>query len=147
MSKKIGFITLAITLTMVLVVVGSAFATKAELDEMKKLEGEEKKVEVTKPKAEYTAEGLRDPFKTPFEKKPGSQEAGDPYAGALGPMKLQGVVWGGKFPQAIINETVLKVGDTIEGAVIVDINKYGVELFMDGKHYTLSSPVSTIGPE
>jgi hypothetical protein len=147
MSKKIGFITLAITLTMELVLTGRAFATKAELDEIQKLEGEEKRVEVAKPKAEYTSEGLRDPFKTPFEKKPGSAEASDPYSGALGPMDLQGIVWGGRFPQAIINDTVLKVGDTVAGAVIVDINKYGVELFMDGKHYTLSSPVSTIGPE
>ena len=148
MRKKTAFITLVILLSAVFLMHGNAFAVRAEFEMMQKLQEEQKpQIDIVKPKVEYTSEGLRDPFKTPFEKKYGSSGQDTGAAdGTLALLKLQGIVWGGKFPQAIINEQVVKIGDTVEGALVTDINKYGVVLLVDGKQYTLSSPASEIGP-
>jgi len=91
-------------------------------------------------KVEYTAEDLEDPFKeeevvieappveTPPEKKP------------LPELKIQGIIWGGIFPQAIINNKIIKKGDVIDEARVVDINKDGVVLLYQGEEYKLPSP-------
>ena len=89
-------------------------------------------------KVEYKAEDLDDPF--------GEQEVTEPVKEekvALAPpppLTIQGLVWGGRFPQAIMNNKVLRVGDTIEGARIVDINKEGVVLYFDGQQYNITAP-------
>ena len=66
----------------------------------------------------------------------------------LGSLRLQGIVWGARFPQAIINGEVLKIGDSLDGIRIVDIDKHGVRLFLDGKNYILSltSSVTEVDP-
>lgn len=92
---------------------------------------------------EYTAEDLEDPFKeeeevvqpqpveeAPVEKKP------------LPEMKIQGIIWGGIFPQAIINNTVVKKGDKIDDVRIVDITKDGLVLFFQDEEYTLPAPAT-----
>jgi len=56
---------------------------------------------------------------------------------------LQGLVWGGDFPQAIINNKMVKIGDTIEGVEVVAIGKEGVTLVYANKKYNLSSPSMT----
>ncbi len=150
MIKRVPVMSMVIfSLAVVFVMAGSAFAARAQFEEMKKMEEAEKpKIQVERPKAEYKAKGLRDPFQTPFEKKysAGSGTAPESWEASLGYLKLQGVIWGGSFPQAIVNNRVVKIGDAIEGALVVDINKYGVVLFLNGKQYTLTSPISEIGP-
>jgi hypothetical protein len=131
-------------------VTGIAFAERSNFQEMKRVEEAEKlksKEKIVKPKAKYNAKGLRDPFKAPFENKYvlSAQAIGpDAAGGVLSSLKLQGVIWGGKFPQAIINGKVVKIGDTIDRVLVVDITKDGVLLFLDGKQYNLSSPASVI---
>ena len=95
-------------------------------------------------KIEYKSEDLRDPFqeeKIEIEEQPQVQIETKP----LPPLQIQGIVWGGGFPQAIINNKVMRVGDTIEGVRITDINKNGVTVFFENRKYTLSvsSPVSS----
>jgi hypothetical protein len=92
-------------------------------------------------KVEYKAEGLKDPFRSPFMKA--AVKAG----GATGtsqkktpPLKVQGIIWGGKFNQAIINNKVVKIGDTVEGARVINIDKHGITVFFEGEQYTLLSP-------
>ena len=46
---------------------------------------------------------------------------------------LLGISWGGKTPLAFIGEKTYKIGDTIEGAEILDINENGVYFFYRGK--------------
>lgn len=55
------------------------------------------------------------------------------------PMALQGVVWGGDFPQAIIDGEVYKVGDNIKGlnAKIFKIEKNIVFIFYGERIYKL----------
>ena len=97
-------------------------------------------------KIEYKSEGLRNPFeeeKIEIQEQPQVETQAKP----LPSLQIQGTVWGGGFPQAIINNKVVKVGDTIEGTMVADINKSGVVLFFENWPYTLSvsSPVSSQG--
>jgi len=91
-------------------------------------------------KIEYKAEGLKDPFQEEEIEAPGIR--------ALPSMTIQGIVWGGSFPQAIINNKVVRVGDTIEGVEITDIDKNRVTVLFENQKYTLSvsSPVSSREP-
>ncbi len=58
------------------------------------------------------------------------------------PLIVQGVVWGGAMPQAIINNKVFNIGDVIEGAKVIEINKKGVILLYKDRTYLLSLFVS-----
>jgi len=94
-------------------------------------------------KIEYKAEGLKDPFQEEEIEAPVPERKR-----ALPSLTIQGIVWGGSFPQAIINNKVVRAGDTIEGVEITDINKNGVTVFFENQKYTLSvsSPVSQRKP-
>ncbi len=89
-------------------------------------------------KVEYKAEDLDDPFGWQEVKEPVKEEKVELRPAPS--LTIQGLVWGGHFPQAIVNNKVLRVGDTIEGARIVDINKEGVVLYFDGQQYNITSP-------
>jgi hypothetical protein len=89
-------------------------------------------------KIEYKADGLDDPF--------GGQEVEEPVKEEKVEMKplpqltIQGLIWGGHFPQAIVNNKVWRVGDTVEEARIVDINKEGLVIDFQGQQYNITSP-------
>ena len=97
---------------------------------------------IVKPNVEYKAEDLRDPFQSPFVPR----EAPVPGPGVLAApeappsLEIQGIIWGGDFPQAIINNKVVKIGDTIEGVEIMDINQSGVVVVSGDYTYNLPSP-------
>ena len=104
-------------------------------------------------KSEYKAKDLRDPFqlfKIEEKEKPEEQEQVTEEKVEEVPLpdlKIQGIVWGGSLPQAIINNKVVRVGDTIEEVRITDINKSGVTVFFKNGQYNLttSSPISSQG--
>jgi type II secretory pathway component PulC len=50
---------------------------------------------------------------------------------------VSGLIWGGNIPQAIINGKILKEGDTVEGAEILEIKKEGVIIIYKGKEFTI----------
>ena len=52
--------------------------------------------------------------------------------------KLSGFVWGSEKPQAIINEQVVNVGDTIKKAKVISISKKGVRIFYMGENIILT---------
>ncbi|MBN1913911.1 MAG: hypothetical protein JW788_05875 [Candidatus Omnitrophica bacterium] len=92
---------------------------------------------------EYEAKGQKDPFKGKEIIGVKKEEApqGEPSR-PLPALTIQGLVWGGAFPQAIINNRVVKVGDIIEEAKITAISKTGVKVVFDKREYDLSSPAS-----
>jgi len=109
---------------------------------------------ISRPVIEYTSGDLRDPFSDLFqlaeEKAKKEKEAQtiqaplenivpDKPLPSLDNFKVQGVIWGGKFPQAIINNKVLGVGDSIEGVEIVKIDKKGITLNFAGRTATLAA--------
>ena len=53
---------------------------------------------------------------------------------------VNGLIWGGKFPQAIINHKVVKVGDEIEGAKVKQISRDGVVILFSSRTVTLPPP-------
>ena len=57
-------------------------------------------------------------------------------------LTVQGLVWGGAVPQAIINNKVVNMGDVIEGAEVIEISKNGVILLYKNRRYTLSLSAS-----
>jgi len=100
---------------------------------------------IVRPVMEYKSGQLRDPFKTYLikeEPKPAPQEnLGLTKPGLdLGMLKVQGIIWGSKTPQAIINNKVFKIGDLIEGAEIVSIEKKGITLSFNGEVLDLTAP-------
>lgn len=98
-----------------------------------------------KPYLEYNAYHLRDPFedlltrKTEESRKAEAEMAVDT---SPPPLDIKGLVWGGKTPQAIINDKVVARGDVIDGAEIIDISKDGVTVLYKKRIYKLSSPAS-----
>jgi len=110
---------------------------------------------IARPVVEYKSGELRDPFQsvvTSEEKKvtpEGKVDLMQPGSD-LGNLKVQGIIWGGRIPQAIINDKVLTVGDTIEGAEILSIDKKGITLSSNGalNNLTVSSenPISVGKP-
>lgn len=101
---------------------------------------------IARPKPKYKAADLRNPFRSPFDEtvneKATEKKAADlkTIEKPLPALAVQGVIWGGSFPQAIINDKVVKVGDVIEGASIIGIDKDGVEVSFDKRKYSLPSP-------
>lgn len=99
-----------------------------------------------RPKLEYTTEGARDPFQPPRKNKEIKQDM--PISAApqpvekipLPPLTVSGIVWGGVFPQAIINDRVVKPGDNIGEVNIVAISKDGITVSFANRIYNLSSP-------
>lgn len=88
----------------------------------------------------YTARDYESPFKSWLPKKEEvyvitpmaqSQEV------SLPKLTIEGIIWGGEFPQAIINGTVLEVGDRIEDADILEIEKGSIKLLYQGSIFFL----------
>jgi len=103
---------------------------------------------ISRPVVEYKSGNLRDPFrpltvaremKTEQEKKVDLIQAGSD----LGNFKVQGIIWGGRFPQAIVNNRVVIVGDTIDGAEILSIDKNGITLSSGGGANKLTVSMET----
>lgn len=92
-------------------------------------------------KIEYKAEDSRDPFQ---EEKIEIEEAleTDIEAKPLPNLEVQGIVWGGAFPQAIINNKVVKIGDRIDEVKVIDIAKSRVTVLFENRKYNLSAPLA-----
>lgn len=100
-------------------------------------------VNIELPQMEYDAGNLRDPFEPePFEEEEGKEfnitEVSPRMP--LPSLEVKGIVWGAELPQAIINNRVVKIGDRIEGACIVDISKEGITVFHGGRQQLIAAP-------
>ena len=91
----------------------------------------------------YHAESLRDPMKSllpPPAPPPVSPQAGaKPAAPVIMPpaATLEGMLWGGSQPRAILNGEVYQVGDFVAGAKIVSIDRNGVTVEVSGTTFEL----------
>jgi len=120
---------------------------------------------IERPRVAYQAMNLRDPFQSSVVKaettEARNEVSGSPKSASadtsavqtpLPTLNIQGIVWGGIFPQAIINNKVVKVGDTIktenqaDQIIIVAIAQEGVTVFFRDKQYKLSSPATGGNP-
>ncbi|MDD5730529.1 MAG: hypothetical protein PHN57_05325 [Candidatus Omnitrophica bacterium] len=132
---------------------------------IKELESQEKSVNekisaadelLKKPKLEYTASDLKDPF-FPEEKKP--ETTLQPDTGeittevkpvpegqleSLSNFTVTGIIWGGTVAQAIVNDKVVKIGDIVDGAKIIKIEKNGIIVSYMNRQYKLTSPADNM---
>ncbi|OGX13553.1 MAG: hypothetical protein A3I71_06150 [Omnitrophica WOR_2 bacterium RIFCSPLOWO2_02_FULL_63_16] len=101
-----------------------------------------KPAEALLPAVRYTADALRDPLVSllpsvasqrmivipPEDHEPMPQLEPPPPA-----FNIEGLVWGGPRPQAVIDGAVYDVGDTVQGAKIMAIDRAGVTGTMQGR--------------
>jgi hypothetical protein len=104
---------------------------------------------IVRPVVEYKADKLRDPFRTYLKKEEPKEVLQEitlvkPKLD-LGKLNVQGIIWGGKIPQAIINNKVLTIGNLIEGAEILSIEKKGITLSYNGAIFDLIAPAQGSG--
>lgn len=139
-----------ITVFILSLISAKAFAEHAEYKAIKELEQMAKTPPpsppqefILRPNIEYNAEGLKDPFRQPApeaKKSSAVEETLEPEIILEQPpaLKIQGIIWGGRFNQAIVNNKVVKEQDTIEGAKIISINKKGITVLFKGKEYDIA---------
>ena len=98
---------------------------------------------INRPKLEYKSTQLRDPFQSYLTQGLNvlsAQEGTDPTKIDPNVFIVQGIIWGGRMPQAIINNKVVAVGDIIDGAKISKIDKNGITLSVSGGVINLLTP-------
>lgn len=137
MKRAIKYILLIFLLTVVVNFNNIALTDEVVADEL-----------IKRPKVEYKSGQLRDPFQEFIVKDKNKEDLtlAQEEENSMGPdailekLQIQGMIWGGKFSQAIINDKVLTVGDSIEGAQILSIDKQGVTLGFAGGVTNLLPP-------
>jgi len=103
---------------------------------------------VSLPNIEYKSEGLRDPFEGVFKTEPipSRESIGQlpeaPPEVSPPPLTVQGIIWGGNIPQAIINDKVVKVGDSISEAKVTYIGRDGIAIIFKDYTFKLTSPAA-----
>lgn len=97
-------------------------------------------------KVNFSPLGLRDPFISVLPEKRAREELKVPEATIVEAMvsppdiSIQGIVWGGKFPQVIINGQVMKEGQVLPGPAaitILSIKAKEVSVLFRGKIFNL----------
>lgn len=142
--KKTAFITVSLILLGALgYFYPVLYAEPSQLKAIKSVEDAQAREQdlIVRPKVEYRASSLRDPFTGMMI----HENAGKDTSVAETPLPnltVKGIIWGGRFPQAIIDNKVLGVGDSIQGARITAIGKEGVTLLFGGKSFTLGSSMA-----
>lgn len=102
---------------------------------------------------EYRDEHLRDPLVTPLPAlTTGVVATAVPTPPSTLParnqsekaeLEVQGLIWGGRRPLAVINGKVFEVGDNVQGGRIVAIDRHGVTLDMEGTLFKLVPQAQT----
>jgi hypothetical protein len=113
-------------------------------------------VKELRPTLEFNEEQVKEPFTEVFSKIKEApvdvpvKKADVPVQPPLPGMTIQGVIWGSSVPCVIINNRVLREGDSIDEVKVTKIEKEGVKLSYRGWNYNLPSPAGAatfINPE
>ncbi|MFH1045396.1 MAG: hypothetical protein V1727_00340 [Candidatus Omnitrophota bacterium] len=111
---------------------------------------EDAPAKATWPQVSYSGENVRDPFLSPFELgavATNANEKKNETKPTLPHLEVQGLIWGTKLPQAIINNQIIRPGDTISGAEILDVRKEGVYVLYGGYQFILRPAVLDSGDD
>lgn len=107
------------------------------------------------PTIDYVADLTRDPLRPVFQQEPAESverrpdmvaaaeiALGAPFppgqALGLPPIAIQGLIWGGASPRAIIDGQIYEIGDAIDGARIVAIDREGLTVTLRGATFRRS---------
>ena len=108
-------------------------------------------------KKTYTASELRDPFESrlPVPPQPesavadaSSQEGMTETSAPQPQLEVEGILWGGSRPKAVINGDVYGINDIVEGVKIVAIDHRGVAVDLGGQpvYYAPSTGNESVSP-
>ncbi|MBM3248931.1 MAG: hypothetical protein FJZ10_05905 [Candidatus Omnitrophica bacterium] len=90
--------------------------------------------------ATYNADVYRDPFIPVIKKEEAVSQQGGPETGAIEvappEFDVKGMIWNTDSPQAIIDGKILRLGDEVKDAKIIEISKEGVKLLFRGRVIT-----------
>jgi len=120
----------------------------AQIEQYEQQMGDKSPELITRPKAVFGG-SRRNPFVSVIVKKDdgvvssNANDSDNAAKTALESLTIQGLIWGGKFSQAIVNNKVYKVGDSVQGLIITSIDKGGITFSSGGKKYILNA---TAGP-
>ena len=109
---------------------------------------EKKDEDLFLPQVQYNASDLRDPFQSWMVKEQPPQQqrpagSAEPEAVFAPPtLDVQGVFWGGSFPQAIINNTIVREGDSVQNVKILNITKGTIKLQYANREFSIATPGS-----
>jgi len=146
MDKTSRFIMLFLSLVFIFFLKSYAFDIGKHLSEAEASKKEPGMI-IERPRIEYRARGLRNPFQQPvsaMEEEPVKTEepvSMDPVT--LPALNVQGIIWQGNPKQAIINNRVVKVGDSLDNIDIIDISKEGVTVLHAGVQHNISTSPAT----
>ncbi|MFH1777078.1 MAG: hypothetical protein ABH952_05930 [Candidatus Omnitrophota bacterium] len=87
------------------------------------------------PTIEYIGRSRRDPLKSPIKIKDLDNPQPSPETIVLPKLQLQGLLSGAQTPAAIINNQIIRVGNLIMEAEIIEITNNGVKLLYKGKEF------------
>ena len=85
----------------------------------------------------------RDPFQPPAIATADAAAPGlrnDGGGGAATPLRLQGIVWGVHPPKAIINDRIVTIGESVNGAQVMAIDRDGITVEYQGQRAVLRLP-------
>lgn len=91
---------------------------------------------ISKAAVQYQGKEGRDPFSSPMKKRLLSAHELS-RSEEIPHLTLNGIVWNVDKPIAIVNNKILRKGDSIEGAEVLDITQAGVSLRFEAKQIML----------
>ncbi len=59
-------------------------------------------------------------------------------------LKITGLVWNSKKPQAIINGMIVAVGEVVDGSTLVAVRKSEIDVMYKGQQFTISSQAKPV---
>lgn len=97
--------------------------------------------------AHYTASQYRDPLVSllpqPKSERAPEQAAEQPKPVVVAPaLKVEGMLWGGRRPQVLIDGRLYQIGDTVQHSQIMDISRDGVTVMSQGATFVLRPPAT-----
>lgn len=99
--------------------------------------------ELLRPKVEYAVKNQNNPFRNYItEEAPVEINRATAVEEkiSLPAFTIQGLIWGVNTPCAIVNNKVVRQGDSIDEVKISEIRKEGIDLLYKGKKFYLPSP-------
>lgn len=92
--------------------------------------------------AEYTASGMRDPFEVWLPQEEKAKEAMVIKKEPVKPpaIVVSSIIAGGPIPQAIIKGKIVRIGDSVDGALITNITKEGITILYQYETFDFPSP-------
>jgi len=141
MKEKIFLMVLGFVLCMpgYLFAIGDMRAMK-ELESAETVSPEEV---IERPAVHYTSQSLRDPFDSGIQKEGVSSEGQKVNETVeLPALTVQGVIWGTKKPQVIINNKVLREGDMLDDVQVLEIKGTGITVLYKNRTHTIATPAN-----